>query len=59
MNALTKMAASVEAELKVLLAYFGENSETAEATKPEDFFALILSFSTSLQARIYPSLVGV
>ncbi len=45
------MTASVEAELKNLLAYFGEKTDTPEATKPEDFFALILSFSSSLQVR--------
>jgi hypothetical protein len=50
-DALTKMTSSVEAEINTLLTYFGENAESPEAPKPEDFFGLILSFSSSLQAR--------
>ena len=42
----------VEAELKGLLAYFGEaRVSESEGTKPEDFFSLIVSFSTSLRVR--------
>ena len=55
-DALDKMSASVEAELKTLLAFFGEKADSPEAPKPEDFFGLILSFSSSLQ--VLHSLVG-
>lgn len=47
------MTGSVEAELKTLLTYFGENAEPPDAPKPEDFFGMILSFSSSLQVRTY------
>lgn len=48
-DALTKMSSSLEAELRSMLLFFGENPDAPEAPKPEDFFGLILSFSSSLQ----------
>jgi diaphanous 1 len=48
-DALKKMAAALENDLKSLLTYFGENPSSPEAPKPEDFFALVCSFSSSLQ----------
>lgn len=46
-----KMGNAVEAELKNLLIYYGEDPTSSEAPKPEDFFGLVLSFSSSLQVR--------
>jgi len=46
-TALTNMANSVEHSLGDVLAYFGEAGD--EAMKPEDFFALVLTFSSDLQ----------
>jgi hypothetical protein len=54
--ALTKMVASVEHSLKDVLAYFGEAGE--DAMKPEDFFAMVLTFSSDLQVGfICPALL--
>lgn len=44
--------ASVEADLQSLLAYFGEagdSSSSSEGSNPEEFFTLVLSFSSALQ----------
>lgn len=46
---MKNMGLSVESELKSLLAYYGETASGPDAIKPEDFFGLILSFSSSLQ----------
>ena len=35
--------------MKSLMSYFGETPDEPEGTKPEDFFNLILSFSTMLR----------
>ena len=43
------MSSSLDNELRALLAFYGENPDSPEAPKPEDFFGLILSFSSSLQ----------
>jgi diaphanous 1 len=43
------MEAALRKELNSLLAYYGENPDSPEAPKPEDFFGLIASFSSSLQ----------
>jgi len=43
------MASALELELHSLFLYYGESTETAEGMKAEDFFGMILSFSTSLQ----------
>lgn len=48
-DALKNMGSSIEADLRSLLVFYGENPDSAEAPKPEDFFSLILSFSSSLQ----------
>ena len=51
-DALKNMATALDNELRSLLAFFGENPEAQDAPKPEDFFGLILSFSSSLQVRL-------
>jgi diaphanous 1 len=43
------MASALESELRSLFLYYGESTEIAEGMKAEDFFGMILSFSTSLQ----------
>ncbi|KIK67748.1 hypothetical protein GYMLUDRAFT_68769 [Collybiopsis luxurians FD-317 M1] len=48
-DALKAMASQVESDLRSLLAYYGENPDSTEAPKPEDFFGLILSFSSALE----------
>jgi len=48
-EAIKKMSASLSDELKALLSFYGEVAEGPDATKPEDFFAMILSFSSSIQ----------
>lgn len=48
-DALRNMSSTLDAELRSLLAYFGEDPNSPEAPKPEDFFGLIASFSSSLQ----------
>jgi diaphanous 1 len=48
-EALKKMTITLENDLKALLSYFGENPDSPEAPKSEDFFAMICSFSSSLQ----------
>jgi len=45
--ALSKMATSVEVGIRDTLSYFGEVGK--EAMKPDDFFALIFTFSSDLQ----------
>ncbi|KAL5507835.1 hypothetical protein ACEPAH_5453 [Sanghuangporus vaninii] len=48
-QALENMNRTVEAELKSLMAYYGEPVDSPEGPKPEDFFSLIVSFSSSLR----------
>jgi diaphanous 1 len=48
-EAMKNMTATLERDLKSLLAYFGEAPDSPEAPKPEEFFAMICSFSSSLQ----------
>jgi hypothetical protein len=43
------MAAALESELRLLFLYYGESTEEMKA---EDFFGMILSFSTSLQVSV-------
>ena len=43
------MAATVESDLRSLLTYYGENPDSPESPKPEDFFGLVLSFSSSIR----------
>ena len=58
------MNRTVEADLKSLMAYFGESTtsgESPEGPKPEDFFSLIVSFSSSLRvsSAVYLGLLFV
>ncbi|OBZ70103.1 Formin-like protein 6 [Grifola frondosa] len=48
-DALKNMAASLDTDLHSLLAFYGENPDSPDGPKPEDFFGLILTFSSSLQ----------
>lgn len=48
-GALKNMGIAIEVELKALLKYYGEDPNSPEAPKPEDFFGLVASFSSSLQ----------
>jgi len=48
-GALKNMSNAVESELSSLLTYYGEDPDSPETPKPEDFFGLIVSFSSSLQ----------
>jgi len=48
-DALKNMGNMIEGELRSLLTYYGENPDSSDAPKPEDFFGLIASFSSSLQ----------
>lgn len=48
-DSLKNMGTSLDSELRSLLAFFGETPDSPEAPKPEDFFGLILSFSSALQ----------
>jgi diaphanous 1 len=52
-TSLKKAGTTLEAELRSLLAYYGENADSTEAMKPEDFFGLIMSFSSSLQVGVF------
>jgi diaphanous 1 len=51
-DALKNMGSTLEAELRSLLAYYGENPDSPDAPRPEDFFGLIASFSSSFQASV-------
>jgi hypothetical protein len=55
-DAVSKLGSALEADLKNLLEYYGETPDSPDSPKPEDFFALILSFSSSLQVT-YPSVL--
>ncbi len=50
-DAMSKLGAALETDLRNLLVYYGESPDSPDSPKPEDFFALILSFSSSLQVR--------
>lgn len=49
LSALQKMTEAVENDLRSLLVYYGEPVDSPDAPKPEDFFAMICSFSQALQ----------
>ncbi|KAG1877511.1 hypothetical protein F4604DRAFT_624086 [Suillus subluteus] len=51
-DALNKMAALVEIDLRALFSYYGEDLDSPEGPKPDDFFGMICSFSSSLQVCI-------
>jgi hypothetical protein len=55
-DAVSKLGAALEADLRNLLVYYGEIPDSPDSPKPEDFFALILSFSSSLRVRYRPCL---
>jgi diaphanous 1 len=52
-DALKKMGTSLESEVRSLLVYYGERHDSPEGNKPEDFFSLILSFSSALQVCLH------
>jgi diaphanous 1 len=53
-DALKASGQALDMELRDLLSYFAEGSEaSSEASKPEDFFNLVLSFSATLQVCAY------
>ena len=54
-EALKNMAQLLDGQLKALMAYYGEQPDAADAKKPEDFFGMISSFSTSLQVSVHLS----
>lgn len=56
-DAVSKLGSALEADLKNLLEYYGETPDSPDSPKPEDFFALILSFSASLQVTNFSFLV--
>lgn len=58
-DALKNMSSALENELRSLLLYYGENPDSPDAPKPEDFFGLIASFSSSLQVRIGPYILSL
>ena len=58
-DALKKMGTSVDQDLHSLLAYYGETSDSSNGPKPEDFFALIMAFSSALNVRITVQADGV
>jgi len=47
------MGTSLESELRSLLGYYGERPDSPEGNKPENFFSLILSFSSALQVCLH------
>lgn len=48
-QALTSMSVALDKELKSLLMYYGEDPTSPDAPKPEDFFGMVASFSSTLQ----------
>lgn len=48
-DALNNMAVLVETDLRALFSYYGEDLNSPEGPKPDDFFGMICSFSSSLQ----------
>ena len=54
-QALQSMGNKVNEELRELLTYFGEQADSSDAMKPEDFFGLVMSFASSLQVCYFLS----
>jgi hypothetical protein len=50
-QALQLMGSKVNEELHELLQFFGEQTDGAESMRPEDFFGMVMSFSSALQVR--------
>jgi len=48
-DALKNLTAVVETDLRALFSYYGENLDSPEGPKSDDFFGMICSFSSSLQ----------
>ncbi|KAF8138924.1 hypothetical protein EV363DRAFT_1315171 [Boletus edulis] len=48
-EALKELTASVENDLRSVYSYYGESFDSPDSLKPEDFFGMICSFSSSLQ----------
>ncbi|KAH7887379.1 hypothetical protein F5I97DRAFT_1925836 [Phlebopus sp. FC_14] len=48
-HALKDLTASVENDLRSLFIYYGESFDSPEGPKPDEFFGMICSFSSSLQ----------
>ncbi|KAG6373818.1 hypothetical protein JVT61DRAFT_5963 [Boletus reticuloceps] len=48
-EALKKLTASVENDLRSVFSYYGESFDSPDSLKPEEFFGMICSFSSSLQ----------
>lgn len=46
------MGKTLESDLSSLLTYYGESPDSADSSKPEDFFAMVVSFSSALQVRL-------
>jgi hypothetical protein len=59
-DALKHAGIALSDELKAVLAYFGESahdlSSSEPGSTPEDFFALIVTFSSSIQVSLGPSM---
>ncbi|KAG8791741.1 hypothetical protein FRC16_000311 [Serendipita sp. 398] len=49
LDSLKSSGNALDLGLKQMLSYFGEATDSADSTKPEDFFNLIISFSSALQ----------
>jgi len=48
-TALKDDAATLDTELKSVLAYYGEPIDSGESMKPEDLFGMLMTFSSALQ----------
>lgn len=53
-DSLMKMGNMIEEELRSLLIYYGEDPDSPDAPKPEEFFGLVASFSSTLQVILTP-----
>ena len=51
-KALENMSKAADDEVKKTLQYFGESTGGSETVRPEDFFGLVMSFSTDLQVSL-------
>ncbi|KAG8832027.1 hypothetical protein FRC18_005585 [Serendipita sp. 400] len=49
LDSLKSSGNALDLGLKQMLSYFGEATDSADSIKPEDFFNLIISFSSALQ----------
>lgn len=58
-DALKHMGTTVDKDLHSLLAYYGEASDSTDPAKPEDFFVLIMNFSSALNVRFFVEPLGI